>query len=143
MSLIGRLPILFTSDGADSNHYLNGGRCPGCLTNANFGSDSGSNFARVRSYQPEGPDFCMEWWLGWFDHWGEQHHVRNVENAAQELETILKTGANINRANFKSIGSSLLMTRFFVRQNRFGAPTPTFSQKATKNQILGRFPPLL
>jgi hypothetical protein len=35
------------------------------------------------------------------------------------------------------------MTRFFVRQNRFGAPTPTFSQKATKNQILGRFPPLL
>lgn len=48
-----------------------------------------------------------------------------------------------NRANFKSIGSSLLMTRFFVRQNRFGAPTPTFSQKATKNQILGRFPPLL
>lgn len=48
----------------------------------------------------------------------------------------------VYRANFKSIGSPLLMTRFLVRQNRFGAPTPTFSQKATKNQILGCFPPL-
>lgn len=92
--------ILFTSDGADSNHYLNGGRCPGCLTTANFGSASLSNFERVRTYQPKGPDFCMEWWLGWFDHWGEQHHDRNAESAVEELKTILNSGAHVNMYMF-------------------------------------------
>ena len=48
----------------------------------------------------------------------------------------------IHRANFKSIGSLVLITCFFVRQNRFGALIQTFSQKTAKNQISGRFPPL-
>lgn len=48
----------------------------------------------------------------------------------------------IYRANFKSIGSLVLITCFFVRQNRFGALIQTFSQKTAKNQISGRFPPL-
>lgn len=47
-----------------------------------------------------------------------------------------------SRANFKSIGSLVLITCFFVRQNRFGALIQTFSQKTAKNQISGRFPPL-
>lgn len=46
------------------------------------------------------------------------------------------------RANFKSIGSLVLITCFFVRQNRFGTLIQTFSQKTAKNQISGRFPPL-
>ena len=45
-------------------------------------------------------------------------------------------------ANFKSIGSLVLITCFFVRQNRFGALIQTFPQKTAKNQISGRFPPL-
>lgn len=48
----------------------------------------------------------------------------------------------VGRANFKSIGSLVLITCFFVRQNRFGALIQTFSQKTAKNQISGRFPPL-
>lgn len=52
------------------------------------------------------------------------------------------TGIYIGRANFKSIGSLVLITCFFVRQNRFGALIQTFSQKTAKNQISGRFPPL-
>ena len=47
------------------------------------------------------------------------------------------------RANFKSIGSLVLITCFFVRQNRFGALIQTFSQKTAKNQISGRFPSCL
>ena len=49
---------------------------------------------------------------------------------------------SIIRANFKSIGFLVLITCFFVRQNRFGALIQTFSQKTAKNQISGRFPPL-
>ena len=45
--------------------------------------------------RPEGPDFCMEFWNGWFDHWGEEHQIRN-RDAAVTLEKMLAAGANVN-----------------------------------------------
>ena len=39
---------------------------------------------------------CMEFWNGWFDHWGEQHHTRKLENAIKALDEILSSGASIN-----------------------------------------------
>ena len=58
------------------------------------------------------------------------------------IKTQLKKVIYQYRANFKSIGSLVLITCFFVRQNRFGTLIQTFSQKTAKNQISGRFPPL-
>ena len=58
------------------------------------------------------------------------------------LLDLFDQGLFIEGANFKSIGSLVLITCFFVRQNRFGALIQTFSQKTAKNQISGRFPPL-
>ena len=64
----------------------------------------------------------------------------------EKIQKMMKTLAQANfseqRANFKSIGFLVLITCFFVRQNRFGALIQTFSQKTAKNQISGRFPPL-
>ncbi len=86
---------LFTSDGP-SDWMLQGGTLPGCFLTVNFGSRSESAFAKGREYQPEGPDFCMEFWNGWFDHWGEQHHTRSAEEVAAELDSMLKRGASVN-----------------------------------------------
>lgn len=47
--------------------------------------------------------------------------------------------AFFSRANFKSIGSLVLITCFFVRQNRFGALIQTFSQKNGKKSNFGPF----
>ena len=63
-------------------------------------------------------------------------------SAETEKAAGLRANKTIRRANFKSIGSLVLITCFFVRQNRFGALIQTFSQKTAKNQISGRFPPL-
>lgn len=38
----------------------------------------------------------MEFWIGWFDHWGEQHHVRSADEAARSLGELLATGASVN-----------------------------------------------
>jgi len=59
-----------------------------------------------------------------------------------DMRNIAMIPHNFFGANFKSIGSLVLITCFFVRQNRFGALIQTFSQKTAKNQISGRFPPL-
>lgn len=60
---------LFTSDGPE-DHMLTGGSVPGLLATANFGSGAREGFEVLRRHQPKGPLMCMEFWCGWFDHWG-------------------------------------------------------------------------
>lgn len=84
----------FTSDGA-MGHYILGGTTPEALMTLNFGSDPAESFACGRKYRPEGPDFCMEFWNGWFDHWTEKHHVR-PDDASEVFEKMISSGANVN-----------------------------------------------
>lgn len=94
--LANRIDVpLFTSDGP-SDWMIQGGTLPDVFQTLNFGSDAENAFASGRKYRPEGPDFCMEFWNGWFDHWGEQHHTRPAADAADTLDAILKNGGSVN-----------------------------------------------
>lgn len=86
---------LVTSDGAD-DWYLTGGTVPGAAATVNFGSRPDEAFAALRRHRPGDPLFCMEFWNGWFDHWGEPHHVRGHADAADTLERMLAAGASVN-----------------------------------------------
>ncbi|MFD3410674.1 beta-galactosidase family protein [Streptomyces cyaneofuscatus] len=86
---------LFTSDGPE-DHMLTGGSVPGLLATANFGSGAREGFAVLRRHQPKGPLMCMEFWCGWFDHWGAQPVVRDAGQAAEALREILECGASVN-----------------------------------------------
>lgn len=90
---------LFTSDGA-TDFMLTGGTVPGILKTANFGSKATEQFAKLREHQPEGPLMCTEFWNGWFDHWGEEHHKRDPQDAAQALEEILAAGGSLSAYMF-------------------------------------------
>ncbi|GGT65159.1 MULTISPECIES: glycoside hydrolase family 35 protein [Streptomyces] len=86
---------LFTSDGPE-DHMLTGGSVPGVLATANFGSGAREAFAALRRHRPSGPLMCMEFWCGWFDHWGTERSVRDAEDAAATLREILECGASVN-----------------------------------------------
>uniref|UniRef100_A0AAU2ABF9 Beta-galactosidase n=1 Tax=Streptomyces sp. NBC_00093 TaxID=2975649 RepID=A0AAU2ABF9_9ACTN len=86
---------LFTSDGPE-DHMLTGGSVPGVLATVNFGSHARVAFETLRRHRPTGPLMCMEFWCGWFDHWGTEHVVRDPEDAAQSLREILECGASVN-----------------------------------------------
>ncbi|MEV5338135.1 glycoside hydrolase family 35 protein [Streptomyces sp. NPDC052676] len=86
---------LFTSDGPD-DFFLTGGTVPGILATVNFGSRAGEAFASLARLRPEDPPMCMEFWCGWFDHWGERHVVREPKDAAGTLAEILRAGASVN-----------------------------------------------
>jgi beta-galactosidase len=92
---LGVETLLFTSDGA-TDHMLTHGTLPAVFKTANFGSRAKGEFAKLREYQPHGPLMCMEFWNGWFDHWGEPHHTRDAADAAQALDEILASGASVN-----------------------------------------------
>ncbi|MGA5467227.1 glycoside hydrolase family 35 protein [Streptomyces arboris] len=86
---------LFTSDGPE-DHMLTGGSVPGLLATANFGSGAREAFEVLRRHQPKGPLMCMEFWCGWFDHWGAEPVVRDAGQAAEALREILECGASVN-----------------------------------------------
>ena len=87
--------MLFTSDGG-SIQWLTGGTLPGLWMTANFGSRPEENFAVLREFQPGGPDMCMEFWCGWFDHWGKGHHTRGASDVANTMERMIELGASFN-----------------------------------------------
>ena len=86
---------LFTSDGA-CWWMLGGGTLPDYLCVANFGSHPAENFAMLEKFRPDQPKMCGEYWVGWFDHWYEEHHVRQPEEIAALFRDMLDAGASLN-----------------------------------------------
>lgn len=75
---------------------LAAGNIPGLLATGSFGTRSAERLDTLRAYQPAGPVMCSEFWCGWFDHWGAEHHTTDASTAAAELETMLAQGASVN-----------------------------------------------
>lgn len=87
--------LLLTSDGP-TDLMLRGGTLPDVFKTVNFGSRAKEAFQMIRAFQPGMPPMCMEFWCGWFDHWGEPHHTRDAEDAAQVLDDMLAGGGSVN-----------------------------------------------
>ncbi|GAA2510391.1 beta-galactosidase family protein [Streptomyces gobitricini] len=86
---------LCTSDGPE-DHMLTGGSIPGVLATVNFGSGARAAFEVLRRHRARGPLMCMEFWCGWFTHWGDAHAARDAEDAAAALAEVLECGASLN-----------------------------------------------
>ncbi|MBE6790172.1 MAG: beta-galactosidase [Ruminococcaceae bacterium] len=86
---------LFTSDG-DCDFMLTGGTVPEIFKTVNFGSKAEKAFANLRKFQPDGPLMCAEFWNGWFDHWGEKHHKRDISDAVKSFREVLAENGNIS-----------------------------------------------
>jgi beta-galactosidase len=87
--------LLFTADGPE-DLMLAGGTVPEVLATLNFGSQAAKGFANLRRIRPDDPALCMEYWNGWFDHFGEPHHTRDPDDAARSLDEILAGGGSVN-----------------------------------------------
>ena len=89
----------FTSDGTCQD-MLSGGTLPDVYTTLNFGSGAAGAFGCLSDRQPDMPKTCMEFWCGWFDHWGERHHTRNAASVAAEIEKMVQNDVNVNVYTF-------------------------------------------
>ncbi|MEG0325103.1 MAG: beta-galactosidase [Cellulosilyticaceae bacterium] len=86
---------LFTSDGS-TDYMLTGGTLPNVFKTANFGGHVDENFDKLLQHQPNMPLMCMEFWDGWFDHWGVAHHTRESEEVISVFEEMLARNAHVN-----------------------------------------------
>ncbi len=84
---------LFTSDGTEKEHLLDG-TVDGCLATLNFGSRVEENFVVHDELYPDSPKMCMEMWNGWFDAWGDdKHHTTSAEDYAKVVDDMLARGS--------------------------------------------------
>jgi beta-galactosidase len=82
---------LFTADGP-FGEAMEAGSLPGMLSMGTFGSGAPGHFEKMRRIHGDMPLVCGEFWMGWFDAWGEEHHLRSPEDAAASLREILSEG---------------------------------------------------
>ncbi len=75
---------------------MQNGLIPDLFQAGNFGSDVEKNFAKVRKVQKDGPLICSEFYPGWFDTWGQPHHLGKPENYLPNLKIMLEIGASFS-----------------------------------------------
>lgn len=91
----GITEMLVTSDGPGAV-WLRGGTIDGALATLNFGSRTEKVREMALRELPNQPYMCMEFWNGWFDHWGSEHHTREASDAAAELDAMLSRNMSVN-----------------------------------------------
>ncbi|KAJ8920373.1 hypothetical protein NQ315_005238 [Exocentrus adspersus] len=91
----GIVELFVTSDGVLLTHLK--GTIPNLfLQTANFGSLPETNLNQLVELQPDRPVMVMEYWIGWYDHWSENHHTVKPNASKNMYETILKFPASVN-----------------------------------------------
>ena len=91
----GVTELLYTADGP-TELMLDGGTLDGVLASTTFGSRASAAAALVKSRRSGEPFLCAEYWNGWFDHWGEKHHIRTVASAESTLADILDIDGSVS-----------------------------------------------
>lgn len=112
--------LLFTSDGP-TDEMLLGGTIDDVHATVNFGSRVEESLLKYREYRKDEPVMVMEFWNGWFDHWMEDHHVRDAADVAGVLDEMLESGASINMYMFHG-GTNF---GFYNGANHIAAYEPT------------------
>ncbi len=83
---------------ARGSQKLAEGTLPDVLSAINFGaSDSPQvEFDRLEKFRRDVPKMCGEFWVGWFDAWGQKHHSVGVDSVTKGLEWMLSRGISVN-----------------------------------------------
>ncbi|GAA3799588.1 glycoside hydrolase family 35 protein [Cellulomonas soli] len=144
---------LLSCDQADDAMLKRGG-LPELHRTATFGSRSAERLEVLRRHQPTGPLMCMEFWDGWFDHWGAHHHTTDPAASAHDLDELLASGASVNvymfhggtNAGFTNGANDKGVYQPTVTSYDYDAPLAEDGTRTAKydafREVLGRYTPL-
>ncbi len=91
----GITELLFTADGP-TELMLDAGTLPDTLAAITLGSKPDAARRLLAARRADEPFVVAEFWNGWFDHWGERHHVRPADSVVRALEEILTGGGSVS-----------------------------------------------
>ncbi|WP_217178644.1 beta-galactosidase family protein [Streptomyces sp. AC495_CC817] len=88
----GMVEMLTTADGITAD-MIEHGSVPGAMTTFTFGTGVPTAVGLRRAGEAL---MCSELWGGWFDHWGERHHVRSARSMGGTVRELLDEGGSLS-----------------------------------------------
>ncbi|KAL4674801.1 hypothetical protein H8959_018735 [Pygathrix nigripes] len=94
-ALLGRgiVELLLTSDGEKN---VLSGHTKGVLAAINLQKVHKNTFSQLREVQRDKPLLVMEYWVGWFDRWGDKHHVKDAKEVERAVSEFIKYEISFN-----------------------------------------------
>jgi beta-galactosidase len=87
--------LLIRSDWPRDDTITNG-HLDGVLSTMNFGNNPQWAFEQFDKFYPDLPRMSGEFWTGWFDHWGAQHHTTDGREKAEMIDWMLENNISFN-----------------------------------------------
>ena len=88
----GMVEMLTTADGTTADMVRNGS-----VADAMGTFTFGTGVALAQALRRDDHHLmCSELWGGWFDHWGEQHHVRSADSMIGTVRELLDAGGSVS-----------------------------------------------
>ncbi|KAM4545628.1 beta-galactosidase-1-like protein 2 [Odontesthes bonariensis] len=98
--------LLLTSD---NHNTLKSGGVDGAIRSVKLQKLNQRDIQDLNAIQPNSPSMVMDYWTGWYDVWGELHHVLPPEDMVSTVREILRRGMSVNLYMFHG-GSSFGFT---------------------------------
>uniref|UniRef100_A0AAX7T5B0 Beta-galactosidase n=1 Tax=Astatotilapia calliptera TaxID=8154 RepID=A0AAX7T5B0_ASTCA len=87
------------------------------------------NIQELTAIQPNNPTMVMDYWTGWYDIWGELHHVLPPEDMVSTVREILRRGMSVNLYMFHG-GSSFGFMSGALANPSYRALVPSYDYDA-------------
>ncbi|XP_070773584.1 beta-galactosidase-1-like protein 2 [Enoplosus armatus] len=94
--------LLLTSD---NHNTLKSGGVDGAIRSVKLQKLNQRDIQDLNAIQPNSPTMVMDYWTGWYDVWGDLHHVLPPEDMVSTVREILRRGMSVNLYMFHG-GSS-------------------------------------
>ncbi|XP_041657884.1 beta-galactosidase-1-like protein 2 [Cheilinus undulatus] len=118
--------LLFTSD---NHNTLKSGGVDGAIRSLKLQKLNQRDIQDLTALQPNSPTVVMDYWTGWFDVWGELHHVLPPEDMVSTVREILRRGMSVNLYVFHG-GSSFGFMSGALAEPSYRALVPSYDYDA-------------
>ncbi|MEQ2292888.1 hypothetical protein AMECASPLE_027427 [Ameca splendens] len=133
--------LLLTSHNTNT---LKSGSVDGVIQSVKLQKLNQRNIQELNAIQPNSPSMVMEYWTGWYDAWGDLHHVLPPEDMVSTVRKILRRGMSVNLYMFHGGSSFGFMTgavsdpsyRALVSSYDYDAPLSEAGEYTAKYHLL-------
>ncbi|XP_071374728.1 beta-galactosidase-1-like protein 2 [Centroberyx affinis] len=128
--------LLLTSD---SHNGLKSGGVNGAIRTLKLQKLNQRDIQDLNAIQPNSPTMVMDYWTGWYDVWGDLHHVLPPEDMVSAVREILRRGMSINLYMFHG-GSSFGFMSGALANPSYKALVPSYDYDAPLSEA-GEYTP--
>ncbi|XP_060942388.1 beta-galactosidase-1-like protein 2 [Limanda limanda] len=132
----GITELLLTSD---NRNAMKSGGVIGAIRSVKLQKLSQRDIQDLNAIQPNSPNIVMDYWTGWYDVWGDLHHVLPPEDMVSTIREILRRGMSVNLYMFHG-GSSFGFMSGALTNPSYKALVPSYDYDAPLSEA-GEYTP--